>query len=119
MGLVAPWEVESSWIRDRICVAYIGRQIFIHGTTSEALHLFLNQHILIAFLYARNCEKYQWCKDEWNMNPVFNGLTLTIEETHIIHYYNSLWTMAKVSYEEIARPIHCVENEEKFPLGYI
>ena len=35
MGLVAPRHVGSSWIRDRTCVSYIGRQILIHCTTKE------------------------------------------------------------------------------------
>ena len=30
MGLVAPWHVESSWIRDRTCVSCIGRQVLYH-----------------------------------------------------------------------------------------
>ena len=39
MGLVAPWHLESSWIRDLICVSCIGRQILYHWTTREAPQL--------------------------------------------------------------------------------
>ena len=36
-GLVAPWHVEPSWIRDGTRVSYIGRWILYHGATREAL----------------------------------------------------------------------------------
>ena len=35
MGLIAPWHVGSSWIRDWIHVPYIGRRILNHCTTRE------------------------------------------------------------------------------------
>ena len=36
-GLVAPWRVGSSWIRDRTCISCIGRWILYHCATREAL----------------------------------------------------------------------------------
>ena len=35
MGLVAPWQVESSQARDRTHVPHFGRQILNHWTTRE------------------------------------------------------------------------------------
>ena len=37
-GLVAPWQVGSSWIRDRTRVSCIGRQILYHWATREGLY---------------------------------------------------------------------------------
>ena len=37
MGLVTPWHVESSQIRDHTHVPCIGRQFLIHCTTREVL----------------------------------------------------------------------------------
>ena len=42
-GLVAPWHVGSSQIRDQICVSHTGRQILNHWTTREVLIRFSNQ----------------------------------------------------------------------------
>ena len=39
VGLVAPWQVGSSWTRDRTLVPCIGKQILNHWTTREALYL--------------------------------------------------------------------------------
>ena len=39
MGLAALWHVESSQIRDQTCVPCVGRQIPIHFTTREILHV--------------------------------------------------------------------------------
>ena len=36
-GLVAPWHVESSQIRDGTCVSFVSRQILYHGATREPL----------------------------------------------------------------------------------
>ena len=36
-GLVASWHVGSSWTRNQICVAFIGRQILNHWTTRKVL----------------------------------------------------------------------------------
>ena len=36
-GLVAPWQMGSSWIRDRTCVSYVGRKILYHWATREAM----------------------------------------------------------------------------------
>ena len=37
MGLAAPWNVGSLWIRDGTCVSWIGTLILYHWTTKEAL----------------------------------------------------------------------------------
>ena len=34
-SLVAPWQVEFSWNRDRACVLCIGKQVLNHWTTRE------------------------------------------------------------------------------------
>ena len=40
MGLIAPWQVESSLARDRTCVPSIGRQILTYWATKEVLEAF-------------------------------------------------------------------------------
>ena len=37
VGLVAPWYVVSSWIRDQTHVSFIGKCILYHWITREAL----------------------------------------------------------------------------------
>ena len=48
-GLVAPWQVESSWMRDRTRVPWTGRQILIYCTTKEVLWCLLMLYSLTVF----------------------------------------------------------------------
>ena len=52
MGLVAPWHVGSSWIRDRTRVPCIGRRILNHCTTREVPVCFLRVMDMFIILIA-------------------------------------------------------------------
>ena len=49
-GLVALWQIESSWTRDQSCVSCIGRQILIHCTTREVLGV-----VFIGKIWGESC----------------------------------------------------------------
>ena len=52
-GLTALWHVESSWIRDPICVPCIGRWILNHWTTREALQFSIIYFQVVQLLYLK------------------------------------------------------------------
>ena len=49
MGLIAPWQVGSSWTRDRTHIPLIGRWILIHCATREVPETCVVKFILACF----------------------------------------------------------------------